>query len=68
MAKTAIVAVARKMPTLIHPLLIKGEEYVEEGFKKRRAGRRPAHFRGISLEEMSAVLRDVGYFVSRPIV
>lgn len=67
-AKTAIVALARKMLTIIHHLLINGEECVEEGFKKRRTGRRPAHFKGISLEEMAVVLRDAGYVASRLIV
>jgi len=64
--KTAIVAVARKMLTIIHHLLVNGEEYVEDGFEKKLRSRRAIHFRGVPLEEMATVLRDAGYMVSGP--
>ena len=64
--KTAIVAVARKMLTIIHHLLVNGERYVEDGFEKRLRGRGSIRFGGVPLEEMAAVLRDAGYVVSGP--
>jgi len=64
--KTAIVALARKMLTIIHHLLVNGEEYVEEGFEKRLRGGRAVQFRGVPLEEMVEVLRDAGFVVSGP--
>jgi hypothetical protein len=64
--KTAIVAVARKMLTIIHHLLVNGERYVEEGFEKRLRGGRSVRFRGVPLEEMAEVLRESGYVVSGP--
>ena len=64
--KTAIVAVARKMLVIIHHLLVNGEEYVEESFKKKLRGRRFVQFRGIPLEEMVRVLRSAGFVVRGP--
>jgi len=65
--KTAIVALARKMLTIIHHLLVNGERYVEDGFEKRLRGRGSIRFRGVPLEEMASVLRDAGYLVSGPV-
>ena len=64
--KTAIVAVARKMLTIIWHLLVKGEKYVEEGFGKTVRSRRAVFGGHVSLEEMAAVLRGAGYVVSGP--
>ena len=64
--KTAIVAVARKMLTIIHHLLVNGERYVEDGFEKRLKGRGSVQFRGVALEEMAAVLRGARFVVSGP--
>ena len=64
--KTAVVAVARKMLTIIHHLLVNGERYVEDGFEKRLRGRRAVHAGHVPLEEMVAVLRSAGYVVSGP--
>jgi len=60
------VAVARKMLTIIHHLLVNGERYVEDGFEKRLRGRGSIRFGGVPLEEMASVLRDAGYLVSGP--
>jgi transposase len=64
--KTAYVAVARKMLTVIWHLLVNGEKYVEDGFEKTvRSGK--VVYRGhVPLEEMVAVLRSAGYLVSGP--
>jgi hypothetical protein len=64
--KTAIVAVARKMLTIIWHLLGNGERYVEEGFEKRLRGRRTVYAGHVPLEDMAAVLRSAGYVVSGP--
>lgn len=64
--KVAIVALARKMLTIIHHLLVNREEYVEDGFEKRMRGRRSIQFRGVPLEEMVGVLREAGYVVKGP--
>jgi len=64
-AKTAIVALARKIPTIIH-LLLKGEEYVDESFEKRFRLRGSPHLRGLSLDDMATALRDAGYLVRGP--
>jgi transposase len=65
-SKTAYVAVARKMLTVIWHLLVNGEKYVEEGFEKTVRYRRAAYGGGVPLEEMAAVLRSAGYVVSCP--
>jgi len=41
-------------------LLVNGEKYVEDGFEKKLGGSKFVHFRGVSLEDMVAVLRDAG--------
>jgi len=64
--KTAIVAVARKMLTIIHHLLANGEKYVEEGFEKRLRSRKAVYTGHVPLEEMVVVLRSAGYAVSGP--
>jgi len=64
--KTAIVAVARKMLTIIHHLLVNGEKYVEEGFEKRFRSKGSARLRDVPLEEMVVVLRESGYVVRGP--
>jgi len=64
--KTAIVAVARKLLVIIHHLLVNGEEYVEESFRKKVRGGRFVQFRGVSLEEMVRVLRGAGFVVWGP--
>jgi hypothetical protein len=59
---TAYVAVARKILTVIWHLLVNGETYVEEGFKKdvKRGGIAYGH---VPLEAMAEVLRSAGYTV-----
>jgi len=64
--KTAIVAVARKMLTIIHHLLVNGERYVEEGFEKRLRGRKAVYAGHVPLEDMVVVLRGAGYMVCGP--
>jgi len=62
-SKTAYVAVARKMLTIIWHLLVNGEMYVEEGFSKAALKVRAAYFGHVPLEEMAEVLRSAGYTV-----
>ena len=64
--KTAYVAVARKMLTVIWHLLVNGEKYVEEGFEKTAVKMKAAYRGHVPLEEMAAVLRSAGYVVSEP--
>ena len=64
--KTAYVAVARKMLTVIWHLLVNGEMYVEEGFKKTGRRRKTVYAGCVPLEEMAEVLRSAGYVVSEP--
>ena len=66
-SKTAIVALARKMLTIIHHLLVNGEEYVEDGYEKKQRPRRSVPLMGVTLEDMAAVLRDAGFVVSHPL-
>ncbi len=61
--KTAYVAVARKMLTVIWHLLVNGEKYVEEGFEKAVVSRKVAYAGHVPLEEMAEVLRSAGYTV-----
>jgi len=62
--KTAYVAVARKMLTVVWHLLMNGEKYVEEGFEKKAVGFRRLGYGGhVPLEEMVKVLRSAGYTV-----
>jgi transposase len=61
--KTAYVAVARKMLTVIWHLLVNGEKYVEEGFEKTARLRKAAYRGHVPLEEMAEVLRSAGYTV-----
>ena len=61
--KTAYVAVARKMLTVIWHLLVNGEKYVEEGFKKAVKRGKVAYGGHVPLEEMAEVLRSAGYTV-----
>jgi len=64
--KTAIVAVARKMLTIIWHLLVKGERYVEEGFEKTVKSMRAGYAGHVPLEDMAEILRSAGYVVSSP--
>jgi transposase len=64
--KTAYVAVARKMLTVIWHLLVNGEKYVEEGFEKTVRSRKDVYRGHVPLEEMAAVLRSSGYIVNGP--
>jgi transposase len=64
--KTAIVAVARKMLTIVWHLLVKGERYVEEGFRKTIRSVRAGYCGHVPLGDMAAVLRGAGYVVSGP--
>ena len=64
--KTAIVAVARKMLTIIWHLLVNGEKYVEEGFEKSVRAGKAVYSGHVPLEEMVAVLRSAGYVVRGP--
>ncbi|MFZ1178749.1 MAG: hypothetical protein WAO15_21300 [Mycobacterium sp.] len=61
--KTAYVAVARKMLTVIWHLLVNGEAYVEEGFEKKVRRCKVAYGGHVPLEEMADVLRSAGYTV-----
>jgi transposase len=61
--KTAIVAVARKMLTVIWHLLVNGEKYVEETFKKTVRKTKVAYGGHLPLEEMARILRSAGYAV-----
>jgi transposase len=61
--KTAYVAVARKMLTVIWHLLVNGEKYVEECFKKEVGLRKVVYGGHVPLEEMAEVLRSAGYTV-----
>jgi hypothetical protein len=62
--KTAVVALVRKILTIIYHILVNREPYVEENFKKRLRLRTPTHPSGLSLEDMAEVLRNAGYLVS----
>jgi transposase len=63
--KTAIVALARKMLTIIHHLLVNDERYVEEGYSKVKVcGKRLVV--GVSFEDMVLILRNAGYVVKGP--
>jgi len=64
--KTAIVAVARKMLTIIWHLLVKGEKYVEEGFEKPIRDMKAVYCGHVPLDEMAEILRSAGYVVSGP--
>ena len=64
--KTAYVAVARKMLTVIWHLLVNGEKYVEDGFEKNAVKMRAVYRGHVPLEEMAEVLRSAGYVVSGP--
>jgi transposase len=61
--KTAYVAVARKMLTVIWHLLVKGERFVEGVFSKTFRVRKVAYGGHVPLEEMAEVLRSAGYTV-----
>lgn len=61
--KTAYVAVARKMLTVIWHLLVNGETYVEDGFSKTVRKVRPTYAGHVPLETMAEVLRNAGYTV-----
>ncbi len=64
--KTAIVAVAMKMLTIIWHLLVNGEKYVEEGLERSVRAWKAVYVGHVPLEEMVAVLRSAGYVVSGP--
>jgi transposase len=64
--KTAYVAVARKMLTVIWHLLVNGERYVEDGFEKPARLSKVAWGGHVPLEEMAEVLRGAGYIVRGP--
>lgn len=61
--RTAYVAVARKMLTVVWHLLANGEKYVEEGFEKTVGLRKAPYLGHVPLEEMAEVLRTAGYTV-----
>jgi transposase len=61
--KTAYVAVARKMLTVIWHLLVNGEKYVEDGFQKKIRVDKIAYGGHVPLEVMAEVLRTAGYSV-----
>ena len=64
--KTAIVAVARKMLTIIWHLLVKGENYVEGGFEKTVRNMKAVYRGHVPLEQMAEILRSAGFVVSGP--
>ena len=61
--KVAVVAVARKMLTIIWHLLMTGEKYVEDMFEKTVKELRVVYHGSVPLEEMARVLRAAGYVV-----
>ncbi len=61
--KTAYVAVARKMLTVIWHLLVNSEKYLEGGFEKKVRRCKAAYGGHVPLEEMAEVLRNAGYTV-----
>lgn len=61
--KTAYVAVARKMLTVVWHLLVSGEKYIEEGVLKTGVKPRTAYAGHVPLEDMAEVLRSAGYTV-----
>jgi hypothetical protein len=61
--KTAYVAVARKMLTVIWHLLVNGEAYVEAGYEKKVRADKVAYGGHVPLEVMAEVLRTAGYTV-----
>ena len=63
--KTAVVALARKMLTIIHHLLVNGELYMEEGYSKTLGVGRKLGL-DVCLEDMIVVLRNAGYVVRGP--
>lgn len=64
-SKVAVVALARKMLTIIHHLLVNDERYVEEGYSKVKVCGRKLDV-GVCLEDMVVVLRNAGYIVKGP--
>jgi len=62
--KVAIVALARKILTIIYHILANREPYVEEDFKKSPRLEAPRYVNGLSLEDMAEILRNSGYLVS----
>ena len=64
--KTAYVAVARKMLTVVWHLLVNGEKYVEEGFEKSSMIRKRVFGGHVPLEVLAEVLRSAGYVISGP--
>ena len=62
-SKTAYVAVARKMLTVVWHLLVNGERYVEDGFEKTTVKMKVAYGGHVPLEVMAEVLRSAGYMV-----
>jgi transposase len=62
--KIAIVALARKILTIIHHILINREPYVEEDFEKSPRLKTLKYVNGLSLENMAEILRSSGYLVS----
>lgn len=61
--KTAYVAVARKMLTVIWHLLVNDEKYVEDGYEKFLKPTKRVYGSHIPLEVMAEVLRSAGYTV-----
>jgi transposase len=64
--KKAAVALARKLLTIIHHLLVNKEKYVEPGTKPKKV-RLPVvkeHSPSLSIEEMIALIRETGRAVS----
>jgi len=62
-SKTAYVAMARKMLTVVWHLLVNGERYVEDGFEKTTVKMKVAYGGHVPLEVMAEVLRSAGYMV-----
>ncbi len=61
--KIAVVAVARKMLTVIWHLLKEGEMYVDDVFGKKVKGVKVAYCGHVSLDEMARILREAGFMV-----
>jgi transposase len=62
--KTAYVAVARKMLTVVWHLLVNGEKYVEKGISKATFKVKTSYMGHVPLETMAEVLRSAGYTVT----
>ena len=62
--QVALVALARKMLTIIWHLLKNKEKYIDEDYEKKVKISRQNTARKMSLKEMAQILRSAGYIVT----